>query len=234
MASPPFIIDTTGPSDGGFLSQHAPDERGFRDIVESWLLFEHGTSGHHRFTVGNTTTRNGLINWETGSLFWNTDHNAPQVFESGLGWFNPGINTGRTMMFQQDNAPTGWTARSGTFFQDAIMRGRNTASNSFGGTHGFTTVFVNNRTVSGTVAAHAITESELPSHRHTFDYLVNNMEIGNDFPNCLLAANFATGASGARQTDLVGSGNTHTHGWSGTLDISLKFYDVILAERNTA
>lgn len=47
MASPPFVIDTASPTDSDFRSIYPANERNFRDIVDSWLKFDHNTSGGH-------------------------------------------------------------------------------------------------------------------------------------------------------------------------------------------
>lgn len=47
MASPPFLILELKPGDADLISAHPSDERSFRDIVESWLLIDHDTSGLH-------------------------------------------------------------------------------------------------------------------------------------------------------------------------------------------
>lgn len=47
MASPPFNINQSLPGDSDIVSQHPPNARTFRDIVESWLLINHDTNGNH-------------------------------------------------------------------------------------------------------------------------------------------------------------------------------------------
>ena len=47
MASAPFVIDTTTPTDTSFQSIFPSNERTFRDVVDSWLKFEHNTAGGH-------------------------------------------------------------------------------------------------------------------------------------------------------------------------------------------
>lgn len=47
MASPPFNINQSLPGDTDIVSQHPPNARTFRDIVESWLGINHDTNGNH-------------------------------------------------------------------------------------------------------------------------------------------------------------------------------------------
>lgn len=79
MASPPFNPNEAVPADNSLVSAYPAAERTFRDIVESWLLFEHGRSGHHTFLVVDTATRNADTTWEQGSLVYNTDDLELQI-----------------------------------------------------------------------------------------------------------------------------------------------------------
>lgn len=72
MASPPFNPAETVPQDTDLASNFPAAERTFRDIIESWLLTEHGRSGHHAFPVGTTTERDAITDWEVGSFIYNT------------------------------------------------------------------------------------------------------------------------------------------------------------------
>lgn len=47
MASPPFNINQSLPGDSDIVSQHPPNARTFRDVVESWLSINHDTNGNH-------------------------------------------------------------------------------------------------------------------------------------------------------------------------------------------
>lgn len=50
MASPPFNINQLVPGDNDIVSQYPPTERTFRDIVESWFLFEGNNMGRKNRT----------------------------------------------------------------------------------------------------------------------------------------------------------------------------------------
>lgn len=47
MASPPFNVNQSLPGDTDIVSQHPPNARTFRDVVESWLGINHDTNGNH-------------------------------------------------------------------------------------------------------------------------------------------------------------------------------------------
>lgn len=47
MASPPFNINQSLPGDTDIVSQFPLNERGTRDIIESWLLVDHNNLGQH-------------------------------------------------------------------------------------------------------------------------------------------------------------------------------------------
>lgn len=47
MASPPFSLGVTVPGDSDIVSQFPLNERGSRDIIQSWLLANHDVNGNH-------------------------------------------------------------------------------------------------------------------------------------------------------------------------------------------
>lgn len=73
MATAPFIIDETSPSDADIVSQFPADERNNRDVIESYLNVEHDpNSGHHKLPVVSQATRDGISDWVVGSSLYNT------------------------------------------------------------------------------------------------------------------------------------------------------------------
>lgn len=233
MASPPFNPNQAQPAQADQGLTYPLQERTFRDIIESWIDFEHGTSGFHTFPIGNTTARNADSTWEVGSVFYNTDHNDLQVVVSvgPVVWQTNGLNAVPTCqtLFHQTAAPTGWTKQTDSFFEDAAIRGD--TNTGVGGSTVFSTVLAAAHAAAGTVAAHTLTTGQMPSHRHTFTADTATL----DDPPELSIANTGTGsgASGPALTDFVGGGGSHTHTWSGTIDLNVKFFDVILAFRNS-
>lgn len=77
MASPPFNIDTTIPSDVGIVSQFPNQERTMRDNAKSWLLVNHNTNGRHDrvdldvISTPTAATATTLVKWvdSTGQHF---------------------------------------------------------------------------------------------------------------------------------------------------------------------
>src|SRR5262245_56591265 len=112
MAVAPFNPNESVPGDSDIASQFPALERTFRDVMESWMLVEHGRSGHHALPSLTTTERNAITDWEVGSLIWNETKNAlefvtsigPVVWGSGSGF-----PSGTRLIFPQSAAPTGWT-----------------------------------------------------------------------------------------------------------------------------
>lgn len=49
MASPPFSINTAIPGDSDIVSQFPLVDRTVRDVIQSWILVQHDTSGNHTF-----------------------------------------------------------------------------------------------------------------------------------------------------------------------------------------
>jgi hypothetical protein len=155
MASPPFNPAETLPGDTDVVLQFPAVERAFRDIIESWLLFEHGRSGHHAFPVISTGARDSDTTWEAGSLIYNSTLGKLQVTSSidPDVWVSvgPEFPSGTRMPFQQTTPPTGWTKESAAAYNDAVM-GLTTGSVGTAGTTAIGSVF----------AARTITQANLP------------------------------------------------------------------------
>lgn len=75
-----------------------------------------------------------------------------------------GVPSGTKMLFQQTAAPTGWTKDTTSHNNKALRVVTGTAGS--GGSVAFTTAFATSRTVSGSVANHTLTTSQIPSHDH--------------------------------------------------------------------
>ncbi len=169
-------------------------------------------------STGQALTTNG-----TGTLSWATA--------------GGGFDTGTVMLFAQTSAPTGWT-KSTTHDDKALRVVSGTASS--GGSVAFTTAFasytplgsVSGTNSSGSVSAHTLTTSEIPSHTHSAVAL----------QNFIVAQGFnGTGPVGGN-TGATGGGSSHSHGftnptWSGTFtgtarSFAVQYVDVILATKD--
>lgn len=165
MALPPFDINQSKPGDSDLVSQFPADERQNRDIIESWIATEHGTSGHHALPIGTTTQRDAVTDWEQGSLFVNTSHtpNRLQVqtaAQSPFSWTDfIEFPSGTKMVFRQASAPPGWT--QDTSANDRVLR---IVSGTPGADGGSWTI--SGLSATTTVAGHALTVNEMPSHNH--------------------------------------------------------------------
>lgn len=170
-----------------------------------------------------------------------------------------GVPSGTRMLFQQDNAPTGWT-KDTSFDQHAL---RVTQGNvSSGGTVDFTNAFASGISTGGTVAAHALTVAEMPNHthgitdgghshgvsdpghKHGFNaaLVTGNSESGSGdgeaFNRSLETLNQTTGISVMSgpcnlsiQTN--GGGNAHSHAFTaGSINLAVKYVDVIIAQKD--
>ncbi len=238
MASPPFDLDQTNPLNSALVSTYPANERTFRENVEDWMNFEHGSaSGRHKIPTGNDAARDAITDWEKGSL-WMSSQASPTVLQMNTGtkaspvWLEVGQSAGKEsfpqntlMLFQQTAAPTFWTKET-THNNKALRLQTGTATT--GGADSFTTVFG-----SGThrsTDSHVLSEAEMPAHTHGAgsDGIFN----GGDFVSVgAFAAHRAdpngqnmavTGTSGS-----TGGGSGHVH----TIDaIDLQFVDVIIAK----
>ncbi len=147
--------------------------------------------------------------------------------------------SGTKMLFVQTSAPTGWT--KDTTHNNKALRVVSGAASS-GGSVAFTTAFTS-QSVGGTVGGTAITEAQMPSHYHF-------VAVSGNYTGTLTSANSvaATSTSGGDseysldgvaltpdvgRTSTVGSGDTHTHSFTGAaIDLAVQYVDVIIATKD--
>ncbi len=154
------------------------------------------------------------------------------------------IPSGTKMLFAQTSAPTGWTKQTSS--DNAALRVVSGSAGT-GGSVNFTSAFTAQSvggTVSGTVGGTALTEDQMPTHRHLSGVI-------DDSPNTI----FNQGAQGssyvgpngpdannndsyyAGWTNYVGGSQTHTHSFSGdfsgtSINLAVKYVDVIIATKD--
>lgn len=117
-----------------------------------------------------------------------------------------GVPSGTKMLFQQTAAPTGWT-KDTTHNNKALRVVSGTASS--GGSVAFTTAFATSRTVSGSVANHTLTESQIPSHDHG-DGNLTAASHSHDMDHGHGISNYANGVTWDNFTFQAGSGTSYT------------------------
>lgn len=161
---------------------------------------------------------------------------------------------GTRMLFQQTAAPTGWT--KDTSINDRALRVVSGAVGS-GGTVAFSTAFANrsvsgnvsDTTATGSIGGTALTVGQLPSHQHftvasTGTGTLSNVTYVRDTAD--YSSNYSynlTGSTTVASTGLTsaaGSGETHTHSFTGsahnhsfstTLDLAVAYVDLIIATK---
>lgn len=136
-----------------------------------------------------------------------------------------GFPSGTKMLFVQTSAPTGWTKDTTAALNNTALRVVTGAASS-GGTVDFTTAFAS-QAVAGTNAGFTLTNSEIPSHNHSFSgqSAVPNLQTGVT-PVALQNNNVNT-------TGSTGGGGSHTHTFTGTaINLAVKYNDVIIASKD--
>lgn len=131
---------------------------------------------------------------------------------------------GTVCLFYQAAAPTGWTKI--TTQNNKALRVVSGSGGSAGGSQPFTTAFAS-QVVSGSIGYHNLTVAELPPHTH--DILLSDNEMGTG------RTTEGSGTAGGRkwQTESTGSGDGHSHTFTGTaINLAVQYIDVILASRN--
>ncbi len=166
-----------------------------------------------------------------------------------------GFTSGTKMLFQQTNAPDGWT--KDTTHNDKSLRVVSGAAGS-GGATAFSSVFGSGKAS----ASYVLLEADIPAHDHTAGTLAaassgshgHGMDMSSGSTGSFnagehlstLASAWATGTGGGTNVDLgIVAGGAHTHSVSGSvadaggdgghthdLSLDLNFVDVIIATKN--
>lgn len=158
------------------------------------------------------------ISGKTELFYQDSNGNVTQITKSGaLNTVAPFVS-GTLMLFAQASPPTGWTQNNS--FDDKLIR---SVAGTGGGTGGSWTI------TGGTVAGHALTTGEMPSHNH---------QIGlGTLPGSGGETTWVTEDGGVHTTINAftanqGSGSAHTHGLSFDGAWRPAYFNVIVASKN--
>jgi hypothetical protein len=144
---------------------------------------------------------------------------SPGVYKGAWAY----LPTGTAMMFVQTSAPTGWT-KSTTHDNKALRVVSGSASS--GGSVAFTTAFAS-QAVAGTVGNTTLTTAQIPPHTHQQIGGLSGLSAGSYF----VASN--NGSSGGNYTGSTGTGDPHTHSFTGTaINLAVQYVDVIIATKD--
>lgn len=162
---------------------------------------------------------------------------------------------GTAMLFQQTNAPTGWTKQ--TTHNDKVLRVVSGAAGS-GGSTAFSSVFasrtpagtianttaagtISSTTAGGTVGSTTLTEAQMPSHTHSLAAAAGTGGglDGVSSRGGLLNTN-PTGGGGSHTHSFTGTshghtftGTSHSHTFTGTaMDFAVQYVDLIIATKD--
>ena len=152
--------------------------------------------------------------------------------------------SGTSLLFYQATAPVGWTKQ---VINDKAIRVVSGSGGSTGGSTAFSSVFTSRTpagSVSGTVASHTLTLSQIPSHNH----YSGTSWGGLSAPDAAIfgeTTNSSTrfmsqGSSNSTRypnTSSSGGGGSHNHGWSGSfsgsaMDFAVQYADVIICTKD--
>ena len=136
------------------------------------------------------------------------------------------IPTGTKMLFQQTAAPTGWT-KDTSHDNKALRVVSGTAST--GGSVAFTTAFAS-QAVSGSVGDTTLTTAQIPSHNHSGSW--GNLFITQGTPSTPVIQTIP-GGSNSFTVSNTGSGNAHSHSFTGTaINLAVSYVDLIIATKD--
>jgi hypothetical protein len=222
----------------------------------SHLLYNNGTdvvNGLNRISVvsggtgTNTLTANSVILGNTTSnvKFVSPGTSGNVLTSNGSAWISQGasdFDSGTVAVFNQTDAPTGWTKNTSTGDEHALRIV--TGSASTGGSVNFTTAFAS-QTPTGSVSVSSVSASagsttlstpQIPSHSHPLGAASGNAN-----------SNIGGGTMAGTLSPVVSTGNTggggsHDHPFSlssgsGTfsgnaINLAVKYIDLIRATKN--
>lgn len=234
----------TAPASG---STNAPFIGPFAEIIlgssqyRSSLLLANGRSTRPRAAISSVYTGEG-----GGFTGYNLLITAQQIGD-GLQISSDGtvsverrveIPSGTRMLFQQTNAPTGWTKITAAEYNNAALRLVTGNVTNYTAGLAFSTAFATGRATTataggGSVGATTLTAAQMPKHKHSVTHYVRR-ESGGDFSSLLYAG---TGPNRGTMTCAeAGGSGAHTHGFSGishshALNLNVKYIDFIVAQK---
>lgn len=234
----------TAPASG---STNAPFIGPFAEIIlgssqyRSSLLLANGRSTRPRAAISSVYTGEG-----GGFTGYNLLITAQQIGD-GLQISSDGtvsverrveIPSGTRMLFQQTNAPTGWTKITAAEYNNAALRLVTGNVTNYTAGLAFSTAFASGRATTataggGSVGATTLTVAQMPKHKHSVTHYVRR-ESGGDFSSLLYAG---TGPNRGTMTCAeAGGSSAHTHSFSGishshALNLNVKYIDFIVAQK---
>lgn len=227
-------ITVTGTVDGRDVATDGTKLDGIAssaDNYSSWTISDGSTS--EAISSGNTLTIAGggdtSTSYNTGTNTLTITTNAPEAFASGT-----------SMLFQQTSAPTGWTKQ--TVHNDKAIR-LTTGTVGTGGSAAFSTAFATPSvaggsvsgnpgsnlavnagnlavSVSGNIANHTLSNSQIPAHSHNFSFFKYNNTQGLSSGNPTGSVQMPSYGANANATTANSGGNgahSHNHNLSGNM-----------------
>jgi hypothetical protein len=135
------------------------------------------------------------------------------------------IAAGSLVLFEQSTAPTSWTRSTGILGGGTGTLRVVSGSVTTGGTLNFPDAF-NNKSVSGSIGGHVLSESQLPSHAH------GNVSFGISMQSPQPFGGNVTGRVNSGNAGGAGGSGSHTHPFSASADFNVAYVDLILASKN--
>lgn len=145
---------------------------------------------------------------------------------------------GTKMLFQQTNAPTGWTKDTNANLNSALRVTGGAVGT--GGSWNFTDVFTNRgisggtsaNAINGWVAAHTLSWNEMPVHNHGIGR-VSGTNGGGGSPTFGAFTDYVSTNAGSSWSHAHGFGNdAHSHTTYAELFLGVKYVDVIIATKD--
>ena len=133
------------------------------------------------------------------------------------------IPQGTVMLFQQTNAPTGFTKIT-THNNKALRLVSGTPGT--GGSNTFSAAFNSSFSTSGgSVSSHTLSISEIPAHNHSISTRQD--------PSGQQSVRMSDNPTTTKNTNNTGGGGSHNHGFTNpSLNLDVQYVDVIIASKD--
>lgn len=201
--------------------------------LQGMMMVENLTTGSFAVTFSNGVGSPLTLPQSVRTMVIADATNGPREMASNA----PAVPSGTRMLFQQSSAPTGWTKDTTDAMDNKALRlVKGSVVN--GGTVAFTTAFAS-KSVTGTIGGTALSVAQLPPHTHRLqnsaggsftDPLNPNV---NGFAGLDAATGYLTTEQSAWFAEQTGSGDTHSHSFTGTaINLAVAYVDFIVATKD--
>ena len=162
------------------------------------------------------------------SQFANFLNSSGQVSAAGI---QSGVilESGTVSLYYQASAPTGWTQL--TSLNDYALRIASSGGGTTGGSIAFSTVF-SSTSPTVTVGATTLSSTQIPTHSHSYSVSNVDNKQATWVPCNFSGFSYSNSGLSSATTGSFGGGDSHTHSATSTLNLNVRYVNIILCSKN--